>query len=61
MSRLIGDNNSTMPTRYAYSNTLSNMWIQSFTKPTSGSYAKANCQSGTSGCTTHNTAGTENW
>ncbi|MBI5494964.1 MAG: hypothetical protein HY904_08035 [Deltaproteobacteria bacterium] len=60
MSRLIGDNNGTMPTRYAYQGVLSNMWIQSFTKNT-GSYQKSNCQSGTSGCTTHGTAATENW
>jgi hypothetical protein len=59
MSRLIGDNNSTMPTRYAYNNTLSTMWIQRFTK-TSGSYSESSCQSGTSGCTTH-TGGSENW
>jgi hypothetical protein len=62
MSRLIGDNNGTMPTRYAYSNTLTNLYIQSFTKAaTDGGYQKSNCQSGTSGCTTHNTAASENW
>ncbi len=61
MSRLIGDNNSTMPTRYAYNNSLANLRIQSFTKPTSGSYVESNCQSGTSGCTNHSSAGTENW
>ena len=62
MSRLIGDNNGTMPTRYAYSNSLANLNIQSFTKAASDSgYQKSNCQSGTSGCTTHNTAASENW
>jgi hypothetical protein len=61
MSRLIGDNNSTMPTRYAYSNTLSNMRIQSFTKA-AGSYSESNCQSATSGCSgNHGGAASENW
>jgi len=62
MSRLIGDNNGTMPARYSYSNNLANMYIQSFTKAaTDAGYQQSNCQSGTSGCTNHNTAGSENW
>jgi len=32
MSRLIGDNDSTMPARYAYDNNLSGMWVTSFLK-----------------------------
>lgn len=61
MSRLIGDRDaaSAMPSRYAYSNDKTTMYIQSFTKGTAGSYSKSNCQAS---CTTeHNTAATENW
>lgn len=62
MSRLIGDNNGTMPARYAYGNSLANLNIQSFTKASSdANYQEANCQSGTNGCTNHSTAASENW
>jgi hypothetical protein len=62
LSRLVCDNNSTMPSRYAYSGTLSNCYLQSFTKNTAASYQKSNCQSGTSGCSgDHGSAATENW
>lgn len=61
MSRLIGDNNGTMPARYAYQGVIGNMFIQSFTKTTPAAYSKSNCQSATTGCTTHGTAASENW
>lgn len=62
MSRLIGDNDGTMPTRYAYNGVLTNMFVRSFTKNANpGNYSKSNCQSGSTGCTTHNMAASENW
>lgn len=62
MSRLIGSNNSTMPARYAYNNTLTNMYIRKFTKhsPGGANYVESDCGSGTSGCTNHS-GGTESW
>lgn len=62
LSRLICDNNSTMPTAYAFSGTLSNCFIQSFTKNTATNYSRSNCQSGSTGCSgEHGGAATENW
>jgi Fibronectin type III domain/NapC/NirT cytochrome c family, N-terminal region len=64
LSRLICDNNGAMPVRYAYSNSLTNCYIQSFAKASSDTlYTTGNCQSGTSGCTGgHSGAITgENW
>ncbi|MGC4116854.1 MAG: hypothetical protein QM765_20290 [Myxococcales bacterium] len=60
MSRLIGDRDSAaMPSRYAYGNTKTNLYIQSFTKNARSSYQRSNCQAS---CTTeHNSAATENW
>ena len=64
MSRLIGDNDGTMPAPYAYLGTISNMYVRKFTKAsTPTGYAKSNCYSSSSGCSTHNmpSYGTENW
>jgi nitrate/TMAO reductase-like tetraheme cytochrome c subunit len=58
MSRLIGDRD-TMPARYAYGNTLTNMQIQSFNKKAAGSYVQGDCQAACTG--THGTATVENW
>ncbi len=58
MSRLIGDRD-TMPARYAYGNTLTNMQIQSFNKTTATGYNTGNCQAACT--TTHGTALAENW
>jgi len=66
MSRLIASNaaGTTMPTRYAYSNTLSNVYITKFTKAASDSgYAESNCGTNNSACTGKHpsTNGTETW
>lgn len=63
MSRFIGDNNGTMPTRYAYLSTITNMYIQGFTKAaTPTGYARGNCRSGSTGCSPHSFySPSENW
>lgn len=62
MSRLIGDNDGTMPARYAYQGNLANMYIDSFIKAsTPTGYNAGNCQSNSSGCTTHGAITGENW
>ena len=65
MSRFIGDNDGTMPARYAYLGTITNMYVRSFTKATNPTdttgYGTGNCSSGSSGCTRHNMAASENW
>lgn len=63
MSRLIGDNNGTMPARYAYNNDTNNMLVLSFKKGTNLSYTSNNCESVSSGCTGYHPpiAGGENW
>jgi predicted CXXCH cytochrome family protein len=53
MSRLIGDRD-TMPSRYAYNNTLSTMQMRTFTK--ASTYSSGNC-----GAACRHTGGTENW
>jgi hypothetical protein len=64
MSRLIGDNDGTMPVRYAYLGTITNMYIRKFTKAlTPTGYGTTNCYSSSSGCSPHLSSanGTENW
>ena len=64
MSRLIGDNDGTMPAPYAYLGTISNMYVRKFTKAsTPTGYQKSYCYSSSTGCSKHNNAGngTENW
>ena len=60
MSRLIADRDGTMPTRYAYNNTLTTVGMQQFTKAAVGSYSENNsCRTS---CGHHATGtGTENW
>lgn len=60
MSRLIGDQD-TMPARYAYNNTVTNMQIRQFTKATRTGYSSdsGNCNAA---CTTKHRLGSgENW
>lgn len=45
MSRLIGSNNGTMPSRYAWNNNVGTMGFQSFLKATTGGYSEnGNCR-----------------
>jgi len=60
MSRLIADNNGTMPARYAWSNNVARVGMQAFTKAASGSYTENNnCRTS---CGHHSGGnGNENW
>jgi hypothetical protein len=60
VSRLIADNNSTMPSRYAFNNNLANVGMQQFTKAASGSYTEnSNCRTS---CGHHGSGtGNEEW
>lgn len=57
ISRLIADNNSTMPARYAYNNNLSNVGMSQFRKAATGSYTENNSCRTTCG---HHSGGTGN-
>lgn len=57
ISRLIGDRD-TMPARYAYNNTLTTMYVQSFRKR-GGTYQKSDCRASCTG--EHGSGGSENW
>jgi hypothetical protein len=64
MSRLIGDGSSSdhMPVRYAFNNTLSNMYVYNFTKEADpGIYSGNDCYVDSVHCGNYHTGGSEAW
>jgi hypothetical protein len=60
MSRLIADRDGTMPARYAYANTLTNVSVYSFTKA-SGNYSDGNCRVSCGHHSSGSSTSMENW